>query len=257
MLHFSVSCDIIPAGAGLEELISKPANSRIDNRMDATPVIVGVAGGTGSGKTTVSNAILDHVGEERIAYIQHDNYYRDADHLTLEERTTINYDHPDSLETELLIEHLYKLRAWNAIEMPTYSFTRHTRRDETERVSPRPVVLVEGILIFADAALRELFDVKIYVDTEADIRFIRRLQRDTTERGRSVETVIDQYLSTVRPMHKEFVEPSKRFADVIIPRGGHNTVALEMVASRILTLLETGENANTSNVMRQTSRISR
>lgn len=223
--------------------------------MEATPVIVGVAGGTGSGKTTVSNAILDRVGEDRIAYIQHDNYYRDADHLTLEERTTINYDHPDSLETELLIDHLDELRSGNAIEMPTYNFTRHTRRDETQRVSPQPVILVEGILIFAEAELRDLFDVKIYVDTEADIRFIRRLRRDTTERGRSVETVIDQYLSTVRPMHKEFVEPSKRFADVIIPRGGHNAVALDMVASRILTLLETGENANTSNVKRDASDV--
>lgn len=209
--------------------------------MDATPVIVGVAGGTGSGKTTVSNAILDRVGEERIAYIQHDNYYRDADHLPLEERTTMNYDHPDSLETELLIEHLDELRSGNAIEMPTYSFTRHTRRDETERVTPQPVILVEGILIFAEAGLRDLFDVKIYVDTEADIRFIRRLRRDTNERGRSVENVIDQYLSTVRPMHKEFVEPSKRFADVIIPRGGHNTVALDLVASRVLSLLEAVE----------------
>ena len=209
--------------------------------MNATPVIVGVAGGTGSGKTTVSNAILERVGAQRIAYIQHDNYYRDADHLTLEERTQINYDHPDSLETELLIEHLHELRHWNAVEMPTYSFTQHTRRKETEQVNPQPVILVEGILIFAEAALRELFDVKIYVDTEADIRFIRRLRRDTNERGRSVENVIDQYLSTVRPMHKEFVEPSKRFADVIIPRGGHNTVALDLVASRIFTLLETAE----------------
>lgn len=209
--------------------------------MDATPVIVGVAGGTGSGKTTVSNAILDRVGAQRIAYIQHDNYYRDAAHLTLEERTEINYDHPDSLETDLLIEHLYELRKGNIVEMPTYSFTRHTRRDETEQVNPRPVILVEGILIFAEAPLRNLFDVKIYVDTEADIRFIRRLRRDTNERGRSVETVIDQYLSTVRPMHKEFVEPSKRFADIIIPRGGHNTVALDLVTSRILSLLEAVE----------------
>lgn len=220
--------------------------------MESKPVIVGVAGGTGSGKTTVSNAILDRVGVERIAYIQHDNYYRDASHLPLEERTTINYDHPDSLETELLIEHLHALREWSVIRMPTYSFTRHTRQDETEQIRPKPVILVEGILIFVEAALRELFDVKIYVDTEADIRFIRRLRRDTNERGRSVENVINQYLSTVRPMHKEFVEPSKRFADVIIPRGGHNTVALDLVTSRILTLLEAGERGNTSGVKRDT-----
>lgn len=206
------------------------------------PVIVGVAGGTASGKTTVSRAILDRVGADRIAYIQHDSYYRDASHLPPEERTKINFDHPDSLETDLLIEHLRCLQAGQPVAVPVYDFAAYTRTAMTKRVEPRPVILVEGILIFAEPALRQLFDVKIYVDTEADIRFIRRLERDLHERERTVESVIKQYLTTVKPMHEEFVEPSKRHADVIIPRGGHNRVALDLVTARIVSLLaERGE----------------
>ncbi len=202
------------------------------------PVIIGVAGGTGSGKTTVAMKILERVGTEHIAYIPHDAYYRDLSHLPLEERTCINFDHPDSLETELLIQHLRQLKAGQAVEIPVYDFTTHTRTAQTRRVGPALVVLVEGILVFAEPALRELFDVKLYVDTDADIRLIRRIQRDVQERGRSVESVIQQYLNTVRPMHLEFVEPSKRYADVIIPEGGYNEVAIEMVAARIRGLLE-------------------
>ncbi|MBC7224127.1 MAG: uridine kinase [Anaerolineae bacterium] len=200
-------------------------------------IIIGVAGGSGSGKTTVAEEILQRVGRDRIAYIQHDSYYRDQSHLTPEERAKVNYDHPDSLESELLVEHLKQLRAGHPVDVPIYDFTTHTRRPETRRVEPRRVILVEGILIFADRALRDMMDVKIYVDTDPDIRFIRRLQRDIRERGRSMESVIAQYLSTVRPMHLEFVEPSKRYADVIIPEGGFNVVALDMVVSRVLALI--------------------
>ena len=206
------------------------------------PIVIGVCGGTGSGKTTVVQVILERVGAERIAYIQHDSYYRDQSHLPLEERARVNYDHPDSLETELLVKHVRQLLAGQAVEVPVYDFTTHTRTKRTHRVEPRRVILVEGILIFAEPALRDLMDVKIYVDTDADIRFIRRLQRDIAERGRTMESVIEQYLTTVRPMHLEFVEPSKRYADVIIPEGGFNVVALDMVVARVQGLLESGDD---------------
>ncbi len=201
------------------------------------PIIIGVAGGSGSGKTTVSQAILDRVGPERIAYIQHDSYYRDLSHLSYEERARVNFDHPDALDNDLLIEHLDALCAGATVAVPIYDFTRHNRCSETEQVRPQPVVLVEGILIFADKALRERMDVKIYVDADADLRLIRRLQRDVAERKRTVQSVIEQYLATVRPMHLEFVEPSKRYADVIIPRGGMNAVAIDMVVARIEDML--------------------
>ncbi len=201
------------------------------------PVILGVAGGTGSGKTTVAMEILKRVGTDRIAYIPHDAYYRDWPDLTPAERARQNFDHPDSLESELLVQHLRQLRQKQTVKVPIYDFTTHRRTDQSKTVHSQQVVLVEGILVFADAKLREEFDVKLYVDTDADIRFIRRLQRDIQERGRSVDSVIEQYLNTVRPMHLEFVEPSKRHADVIIPEGGHNVVAIEMVASRIEHLL--------------------
>lgn len=202
------------------------------------PILIGVAGGSGSGKTTVAHRILERVGWSRIAFIQHDSYYHDASNLPPEERARLNFDHPDALETSLLVEHLKALRRGQPVHIPVYDFRTHTRTKETRLVTPEPVILVEGILIFADPELRELFDVKIYVDTDPDIRFIRRLQRDMKERGRSLESVVEQYLSTVRPMHMEFVEPSKRYADVIIPEGGHNTVALDMVVARIQALLE-------------------
>jgi uridine kinase len=198
-----------------------------------TPIIIGVAGGTGSGKTTVANTILDRVGRQRIAHIQHDSYYCDLSHLPPDERARINFDHPDSLETNLLIKHLEELRAWRPIEAPVYDFTSHSRTSRTVSIEPRHVILVDGILIFVEKALREMFNIKIFVDTDADLRFIRRLERDITERGRTTRSVIDQYLNTVRPMHLEFVEPSKRYADVIIPEGGFNTVALDMVVARI------------------------
>lgn len=206
--------------------------------MAGRPVVVGVGGGTGSGKTTVADAILARVGRERVALIPHDAYYRDLSHLPFEERVKTNFDHPDSLETELLVAHLDALCAGRAAEVPVYDFSTHTRTDRTRRVVPRPVVLVEGILVFVEKALRERFDIKVYVDADADLRFIRRLQRDIAERGRTMESVIAQYLDTVRPMHLEFVEPSKRYADVIIPRGGFNEVAVDMVATRVMAMIE-------------------
>jgi uridine kinase len=201
------------------------------------PLTIGIAGGSGSGKTTVAQEILGRVGADRIAFLQHDSYYKDLSGLPPTQRAELNFDHPNSLETELLIEHVLSLRDGRAVEIPIYDFSTHSRTAQTFTVQPRGVILVEGILIFVDAALRELFDVKIFVDTDPDIRFIRRLERDITERGRTTESVIRQYQLTVRPMHLEFVEPSKRYADVIIPEGGFNSAALDMVAARILTLL--------------------
>lgn len=200
-------------------------------------MVVGIAGGTGSGKTTLADLILDSIGWDRMAYLPHDAYYRDQKNLPLEERAKVNYDHPDSLETELMIEHIHQLKDGQAVEMPVYDFTIHNRKDKTVIVEPKPVILVEGILIFVEKKLRQLFDMKIYVDTDADIRFIRRLTRDIEERGRTVQSVIDQYLKTVRPMHLEFVESSKRYADIIVPEGGLNAVALDMVIARLLALL--------------------
>jgi uridine kinase len=205
------------------------------------PVIIGVAGGTGSGKTTVAKEILRRAGTPRIAFIQHDAYYKDLDTLPLAQRAMQNFDHPDALDNVLLIAHLQALKASRPVEIPVYDFTTHTRTAQTQPVEPQPVILLEGILIFADEVLRRLMDVKIYVDTDADIRFIRRLERDIQERGRTTESVVRQYLSTVRPMHLEFVEPSKRHADVIIPEGGFNEVAMDMIASRIRSLVRAAE----------------
>jgi uridine kinase len=205
--------------------------------VEMKPIIIGVAGGTASGKTTVSDVILERVGRHRIAYIQHDSYYRDLSHLPLEERRKLNFDHPDALETELLVAHLRQLQAGELVEVPTYDFTTYQRRSETRSVESHRVILVEGLLIFVDRELRDMMDIKLYVDTDADLRFIRRLQRDIQERGRSMESVIHQYLTTVRPMHLEFVEPSKRYADVIIPAGGYNKTAIEMIVARIEGML--------------------
>ena len=201
------------------------------------PLIIGVAGGTGSGKTTVANVILERVGRDRIAYLPHDAYYRDLRNLPPEQKKAINFDHPNSLESELMVEHILKLKRNEPVDLPIYDFSTHSRTSRTIRIEPHPVIIVEGILIFSEPDLRDLFDVKIYVDTSADIRFIRRLQRDIAERGRTMENVIQQYLSTVRPMHLEFVEPSKRYAHVIIPEGGLNEVAMDMVIARIESLL--------------------
>lgn len=201
------------------------------------PLVIGIAGGSGSGKTTVAEEILNRVGPERIAYLPHDAYYKDLSGLPPAQRADVNFDHPHSLENELLIAHVLLLRAGKAAKLPVYDFSTHSRTDKTILISPRNVIIVEGILIFAEPELRPLFDLKIFVDTDPDIRFIRRLQRDIRERGRTTETVIQQYLKTVRPMHLEFVEPSKRYADVIIPEGGFNAAALDMVVARIETLL--------------------
>jgi len=205
--------------------------------MQRSPVLIGIAGGTGSGKTTVANGILERAGAENIAFLPHDAYYRDLGDLPSPQRELMNFDHPDALETTLLIKHLKALRNLKPVEIPIYDFTTHSRTSLTKLVEPKPVILVDGILIFAEPDLKELFDVKIFVDTPADVRFIRRLQRDIAERGRTVESVIHQYQTTVRPMHEEFVEPSKRHADVIIPEGGWNTVAMDMVVTRIEALL--------------------
>ena len=200
--------------------------------------MIGIAGGSGSGKTTVANVILERVGAEHIAYLPHDAYYKDLSKLDPAQRAMVNFDHPNSLETDLLIEHIRRLIQGQPIDLPVYDFKVHTRTNLTIRINPQPVLIVEGILIFAERELRELCDVKIFVDTDPDIRFIRRLQRDILERGRSAEAVVQQYLSTVRPMHLEFVEPSKRYADVIIPEGGLNQVAMDMVVARIQALLQ-------------------
>jgi uridine kinase len=200
-------------------------------------IVFGVAGGTASGKTTVADAILDAVGAAQVAYLSHDAYYREMNHLPFSERARLNYDHPDSLETELLIEHVKELLAGRTVQVPVYDFTTHTRTQETRPVEPSPIILIDGILIFTNARLRELMDIKVYVDTDGDVRFIRRLQRDMNERGRSLESIIDQYMETVRPMHLEFVEPSKRYADVIVPHGGLNRVAMDMVVARLIEML--------------------
>jgi uridine kinase len=201
------------------------------------PVVFGVAGGTASGKTTVAQTILDAVGASKVAYLPHDAYYTDRPDLSLQERALLNYDHPNSLETKLLIRHIRSLLAGKAVDVPVYDFTQHRRTDQTLFVEPSPIILVDGILIFTKRRLRELMDIKVFVDTDSDIRFIRRLNRDMNERGRSLEMVVKQYLDTVRPMHLKFVEPSKRFADVIIPGGGLNKVAIDMVVSSLNVML--------------------
>jgi uridine kinase len=201
------------------------------------PVVIAIAGGTGSGKTTVANVILGRVGADHIALLSHDAYYKDLEDLPSVQRDLVNFDHPESLQTGLLVEHIQALRRGETVHAPVYDFTTHSRKSISLLVHPQPVILVDGILLFAEPELRRLFDVKIFVDTPPDIRFIRRLERDIRERGRSVESVIHQYQTTVRPMHLEFVEPSKRYADVIIPEGGLNTVAMDMVVARIESLL--------------------
>lgn len=197
------------------------------------PVTIGVAGGTGSGKTTVSHAIMERVGEDKVVYLPHDSYYLDLDQMPISAGEVVNFDHPNSLETSLMVEHVKQLQRGEAANIPTYDFSTHSRRAETLHVEPRPIILIEGILIFAEPALRELCDVRVFVDIDTDIRFIRRLKRDIVERGRSVESIIHQYLESVRPMHLEFVEPSKRYANVIIPEGGYNTVAIDLVTDHI------------------------
>ena len=195
--------------------------------------VIGVAGGSGSGKTTVVRRIVDSLGADQVTRLDHDRYYRDRNDLRLEERAALNYDHPDALETDLMVRHVRALKAGQSVEVPHYDFTRHARLAETDTFQPRRALIVEGILVLTDPALRDLMDIKVFVDTDSDTRFIRRLQRDVAQRGRTMDSVIDQYQSTVKPMHLEFVEPSKRYADVLIPLGGHNTVAVDL----LLTML--------------------
>jgi uridine kinase len=208
-------------------------NSQGTSPQRPAPLVIGVAGGSGSGKTTVVRRIIESIGDDQVTVLEHDRYYRDRNDLRLEERAALNYDHPDSLETDLLVRHLHELRTGRGVEMPAYDFARYARQSVTVPAQPRKAIIVEGILIFADASLRELMDVKVFVDADDDTRFIRRLQRDIAERGRTVSSVIEQYLGTVKPMHLEFVEPSKRYADIIIPLGGHNKVAIDMLLTLI------------------------
>lgn len=205
-------------------------------------MVLGVAGGTGSGKTTVAREILDAVGADRIAFLAQDNYYRDVEWSTPEQLLAYNFDHPRAIDTELFVTHIRALKAGRAIDLPVYDFVRHRRTAETRRIEARAVLLVEGILLFAEPKVRELLDFKVFVDTDADVRLVRRIRRDITERGRSVSDVLRQYMSSVRPMHLEFVEPSKRWADVIVPEGGENRVAVEMVIARLEQLLGAAES---------------
>ena len=208
------------------------------------PVVIGIAGGSGSGKSTVLRRIIEAFGPERIAMLDHDAYYRDLAHLPHEVRVAFNFDHPDALETNLMADHLDALLRGERVEKPVYNFVTHSRDDQkTVRIRPRPVIVVEGILVLAEPELVRRMDIKIFVDADDDIRLVRRIRRDIEERGRSIHSILDQYERTVRPMHLEFVEPSKRRADVIIPRGGHNRVAIEMILARIETLLQAAEAA--------------
>ena len=200
-------------------------------------MVIGIAGGTGSGKTTITKRLVERF-KENVTVIHHDNYYKARHYMTYEERAKLNYDHPDAFETELLVEALRALKAGRPIECPVYDYTIHDRSDKTVTVKPARVIIVEGILIFEDKALCKEMDIKIFVDTDADVRILRRIVRDVRDRGRSLESVVDQYLTTVKPMHEQFVEPSKRNADIIIPEGGHNVVALDMVIERVRAHLE-------------------
>lgn len=200
-------------------------------------LVIGICGGTGSGKTTIAERIISVLAPASVLVLQQDHYYRDFPQLSLEERTQLNFDHPDSFDTPLLVEHVRKLSEGQAIDRPVYDFAKYERARETIRIESYPAIILEGILIFENKALRDLMDIKIFVDTDADLRFIRRLRRDIVERGRTVESVVGQYLSTVRPMHLEFVEPSKRHADVIIPEGGHNDVGIDLVSQKIRSLV--------------------
>lgn len=210
--------------------------------MSKSILILGIAGGSGSGKTTLVRALTERFGDD-ITVISHDNYYKAHDDLTYDERAMLNYDHPDAFDTDLMIEHLRLLRQGRAIHCPVYDFTVHNRSDQVIEIQPEKVIVVEGILLFADPALRDEMDVRIFVDADSDVRLCRRNRRDVRKRGRTLESVIDQYLTTVKPMHERFVEPSRKFADVIVPEGGKNPVALEMIMNRIQNHIEEGKEA--------------
>ncbi|WP_085508948.1 uridine kinase [Thalassobacillus devorans] len=206
--------------------------------MSERPVVIGVAGGTGSGKTSVTRSVIQRFADKPLLMIEQDYYYKDQYHLPMEERLKTNYDHPLAFDNDLLIEHLKELIQEKPIEKPVYNYKMHTRSDETIHVEPREVIIVEGILVLEDERLRDLMDIKVFVDTDADVRIIRRLMRDIKERGRSIDSVIEQYINVVRPMHLQFVEPTKRYADIIIPEGGQNHVAIDLMATKIKTILE-------------------
>lgn len=204
--------------------------------MEFNPIIIGIAGGTGSGKSTLAENIEKDF-KNNITMISHDYYYKSNDKLPFEERSRLNYDHPDAFETDLLIKHLKQLKKGETIQRPSYSFEKHLREEQTYPVVPKKVILVEGILLFENKTLRDMMDIKIFVDADADIRFIRRLTRDIQERGRTLESVIEQYCTTVKPMHEQFVEPSKKYADIIVPKGGYNKVALNMIVEKIRSII--------------------
>lgn len=201
------------------------------------PVVLGVAGGSGSGKSTVVREVRRLLGEEVACVLAHDAYYRDLAHVPFEERVGVNFDHPDSLETELMAEHVERLLEGVPVDVPTYDFSTHTRSPVTERREPTPVIILDGILVLADGRLRDVMDLKVFVDTDADLRLLRRIRRDVVKRGRTADSVIRQYETTVRPMHLEFVEPSKRYADLIMPEGGHNRVAVDMLLTKVRSIL--------------------
>lgn len=204
--------------------------------MELNPIVIGIAGGTGSGKSTLADNIKKEF-ENNITMLSHDYYYKNNEHLPFEERVKLNYDHPNAFETDLLIEHLQKLKNGEIIQRPSYSFIEHLREQKTYDVVPKKVIIVEGILIFENKTLRDMMDIKIFVDADADIRFIRRLLRDVEERGRTLPSVVEQYCNTVKPMHEQFVEPSKKYADIIVPEGGHNKVALNMIVEKIRSII--------------------
>ncbi len=201
------------------------------------PVIIGVTGGSGSGKTSVSRAIFDSLNGHSLLMIQEDSYYKSQDDISFDERVKVNYDHPNAFDTDLLIEQLGDLLEWKAIDIPVYDYVQHTRSKKTVHVEPKEVIIVEGILVLNDPRLRDLMDIKIFVDTDDDIRIIRRIQRDLEERGRSLQSVIDQYLSTVKPMYHQFIEPTKRYADIIVPEGGENQVAIDILVTKVRDII--------------------
>lgn len=210
--------------------------------MRKKPIIIGVTGGSGGGKTSVSKEILANFQDQKIAMIQHDSYYKDQSHLTFEERVSTNYDHPLAFDTDLMIEHINELIAGRPVDIPIYDYTLHTRSEKTYRQEPQDVIIVEGILVLEDKRLRDLMDIKLFVDTDDDIRIIRRIKRDMEERGRSLDSVIEQYTSVVKPMFHQFIEPTKRYADIIIPEGASNVVAIDLINTKIAAILkENGE----------------
>lgn len=206
------------------------------------PIIIGVTGGSGSGKTSVSRAILDHFPNHSIMMLEHDSYYKDQSSLSFDERLETNYDHPLAFDTDLLIAHLEQLLAYQAIDIPVYDYVAHTRSDQVVHQEPKEVIILEGIMILEDERLRDLMDIKIYVDTDDDIRIIRRIKRDMEERGRTLDSVIHQYLSVVKPMYHQFIEPTKRYADVIVPEGGRNHVAIDLITTKVKTILKAEAN---------------